>query len=135
MCQLKWMLALGKIGWRRIESEIGLIVPRRKQLHLKILCLIFLQKDEEIIMQAIKFVTHVSRQGKLKIPERMSLPAGRVEVILLCEDGNGKLKKRKKPLAQHPFVGMWADREDVADSITFATNLRRNLEQRRDRRR
>ena len=86
-------------------------------------------------MRAIKFVTHVSRPGKLKIPERMSLPARRVEVILLCDDGNGKLKKRKKPLSQHPFVGMWADREDIADSITFATDLRRNLEQRRDRRR
>jgi hypothetical protein len=85
-------------------------------------------------MKAIKFITHVSRQGKLKIPERMNLPVGRIEVILLCEGGNGKLKKRKKPLSQHPFVGMWADREDIVDSVTFATNLRRTLEQRHDRR-
>ncbi|MCI0618072.1 hypothetical protein L0244_34285, partial [bacterium] len=92
-------------------------------------------KDEEIIMQAIKFVTHVSRQGKLKIPKRVSLPAGRIEVILLCEGDTGKLRKRKKTLSKHPFVGMWADREDIADSSTFATNLRSNLEQRRDRRR
>jgi hypothetical protein len=107
--------------------------PLGKRLLLKILNLIFLQKDEEIIVQAIKFVTHVSRQGKLKIPEGMNLPAGRVEVILLCEGGNGKLKKGKKTLSQHPFVGMWADREDIADSVAFAQNLRRNLEQRRDR--
>jgi hypothetical protein len=86
-------------------------------------------------VKAVKFITHISRQGKLKIPERLSLPEGRIEVILLCEGGNGKLKKRKKPLSKHPFVGMWADREDIVDSITFATNLRRSLEQRRDRRR
>ncbi len=86
-------------------------------------------------MQAFKFVTQVSKQGKLKIPEQMRLPAGRIEVILLCEGGNGKLKKRKKPLSKHPFVGMWADREDIGDSAAFATNLRRNLEQRHDRRR
>lgn len=85
-------------------------------------------------MQAIKFATHVSRQGKLKIPAGVSLPVGQIEVILLCEGGNGKLKKRKKPLSQHPFVGMWADREDIVDSVTFATDLRRNLEQRHDRR-
>jgi len=86
-------------------------------------------------MQAIKFVTQVTAKGKLKIPDTMALPKGRVEVIVLSENGNGKLRKRRKSLRQDPFVGMWADREDISDTIIFAEDLRRNLEQKHDRRR
>ena len=83
-------------------------------------------------MQAIKFVTQVSAKGKFNIPAQINLPRGRVEIIVLSENGNGKLRKQKKSLRQHDFVGMWADREDLTDSVTFAADLRRNLERRND---
>jgi len=86
-------------------------------------------------MQAIKFVTQVSAKGRLKIPDTMTLPKGRVEVVILSQEGNGKLRPRRKPLREHAFVGMWADREDIIDSVAFAEDLRRNLERRHDRQR
>jgi len=86
-------------------------------------------------MQALKFVTQVTAKGKLQIPDTMALPKGRVEVIVLSDGGNGKLRKRRKPLRQESFVGMWADRKDIGDTITFAEELRRNLERKHDRRR
>jgi len=96
---------------------------------------IFSKIEREIIMQALKFVAQVSAKGKLKIPDTMTLPKGRVEIIVLSGGGNGKLRKQRRPLRQHPFVGMWADREDIADTITFAEDLRSSLERRHDRRR
>jgi len=86
-------------------------------------------------MQALKFVAQVTAKGKLKIPDTMTLPKGRVEVIVLSENGNGKLRKHRTPLRQDPFVGMWADREDITDTIIFAEDLRSSLERRHDRRR
>ncbi len=31
------------------------------------------------------------------------------------------------PLEEEPFIGMWADREDMKDSVEYVRNLRRNF--------
>jgi hypothetical protein len=33
-------------------------------------------------------------------------------------------------LLDSPLIGMWADREDIKDSVSFAEELRRKAEQR-----
>jgi hypothetical protein len=33
--------------------------------------------------------------------------------------------KRKKPLREEAFFGMWADREDIKDSVDWVRSLRR----------
>lgn len=90
-------------------------------------------------MQAIKFKTVVTKTGKLKIPPKLVLPQGQVEVIVLnaniTTDKNvPKLSRRSKPLSKEPAWGMWADREEMTDSVAYVNRLRKKLEQRLDRR-
>ena len=45
-----------------------------------------------------------------------------------------RIKAKRVPLAKEPFIGMWRDREDMADSTAWVRNLRRTeWEQRRAR--
>jgi hypothetical protein len=90
-------------------------------------------------MQAIKFKTVVTKTGKLKIPPRLVLPEGPVEVIVLNTNGTNaknilQLPRRRKPLSKEPAWGMWADREEMTDSVAYVNSLRKKLEQRLDRR-
>jgi hypothetical protein len=90
-------------------------------------------------MQAIKFKAVVTKTGKLKIPPRLVLPQGQVEVIVLNENGTNaknisKFSRRRKPLSKEPALGMWADREEMTDSVAYVNSLRKKLEQRLDRR-
>ena len=34
--------------------------------------------------------------------------------------------------ARHPAFGLWADRAETQDAVTFTSTLRRNIEERRD---
>jgi hypothetical protein len=46
---------------------------------------------------------------------------------------HGKVERRQltaRDLLQSGLVGLWADREDIKDSLTFARNLRRQAEHR-----
>ncbi len=81
-------------------------------------------------MQAIKFKTIVTKTGKLEVPARLVLPQGRVEVIVLnaniTNDKNTpKLSRRRKPLSKEPAWGMWADREEMTDSVAYVNSYRR----------
>lgn len=38
----------------------------------------------------------------------------------------GRKTTRKKPLRREPFVGMWKDRADMADSTAWVRGLRRS---------
>jgi hypothetical protein len=39
----------------------------------------------------------------------------------------------KRSLAQHPAFGIWADREEIEDTVKFARELRRKVERHQDR--
>jgi len=50
-------------------------------------------------------------------------------------NGKGKAHVRKRvSLLDTPLCGMWADRDDIPDSQTFARQLRERVEARGDRR-
>jgi len=50
-------------------------------------------------------------------------------------NGKGKAHARKRvSLLDTPLCGIWADREDIPDSPTFARQLRERVEARGDRR-
>jgi hypothetical protein len=50
-------------------------------------------------------------------------------------NGKGKARARKRvSLLDTPLCGMWADRDDILDSQTFARQLRKRVEARGDRR-
>ena len=40
-------------------------------------------------------------------------------------DGAAKTTKKKRPLREEPFFGMWADREDMADAVEWVRKIRR----------
>lgn len=39
----------------------------------------------------------------------------------------------KRTITQHPAFGIWADREDLQDTVEFALDLRRKVERHQDR--
>lgn len=43
-------------------------------------------------------------------------------------------RTRKLSGKMHPAAGIWADREDIGDTVEFASQLRHHLETRRDAR-
>ena len=34
-------------------------------------------------------------------------------------------KSQRKPLCDEPFIGMWKDREDMTDSVSWVKNIRK----------
>lgn len=68
---------------------------------------------------------------ELKVPPTIS--PGEVEVIVLYPELVEKPKHRPRRLDPHvhPAAGIWADREDIGNTVEFVSQLRR-LETRRD---
>ncbi|MCI0438460.1 MAG: hypothetical protein L0177_04945 [Chloroflexi bacterium] len=67
---------------------------------------------------------------ELKVPE--SIPPGEVEVIILRSESSRKRPTSKLDPNKHPAAGIWADREDIGDTIEFVSKLRRSMEARSD---
>jgi hypothetical protein len=84
-------------------------------------------------MLATKLKGHITAQHQLQVDLPTDLPPGAVEVIVLHSTLTPTLKRRSKRKAAHPAFGIWADRQDIADSASFAAQLRAAIETRRDR--
>jgi hypothetical protein len=87
-------------------------------------------------MQAIEFQTHI-KNGMIEIPEkyRQQVVSQQVRVIVLSEpqgdmDSAG-ITLTANDLLQSGLVGLWADREDIPDSVEFARQLRHTAEHQR----
>jgi hypothetical protein len=50
----------------------------------------------------------------------------------MCLSARFHIRGRKQPPTIHPAAGLWADREDIGDTITFVSQLRQRLETRHD---
>lgn len=61
-------------------------------------------------------------------------PPGEVEVIVLHPEAplRSRVRGRKQPLRVHPAAGIWANREDIGETMTYVSQLRHRLETRRD---
>src|SRR5215210_3313595 len=76
------------------------------------------------------------RDGTIELPERLALPDG-TEVTVsfdrpeLTPDTDAEA--RIHAFEALGFHGMWADREDMADSVAWVRQLRRQWQQRRSR--
>ncbi len=84
--------------------------------------------------QRVKAV--VSARGTVKVLERVEMPAGECEVLVLPCGAEPTSKPKLKPLvpALEQLAGLWADRKDITDSAQYAAELRRRLQSGRDRR-
>jgi hypothetical protein len=85
-------------------------------------------------MIAVKLKAMVTKDHRLELTLPPSVPAGEVEVIVLHLEPppSGRNRERKQPPTFHPAVGMWADREDIGDTVMFVSQLRHRLETRHD---
>jgi hypothetical protein len=85
-------------------------------------------------MIAVKLKGMVTTDHRLELKVPPSVPPGEVEVIVLHLESppRGRDRERKQPPTFHPAAGMWADREDIGDTVTFVSQLRQRLETRHD---
>ena len=72
--------------------------------------------------------TAVVRDGKLELAKPVEMPDGTaVDVTLLLSS----LNDRQKLLLIQPAIGMWADREDMVDSVEYLRKRRAECRQHR----
>ncbi|MBX7133186.1 MAG: hypothetical protein K1X67_10965 [Fimbriimonadaceae bacterium] len=65
----------------------------------------------------------VARDGKIELEPGAKLPEG-AEVIVLFEGVPDRKHSTAQDLLNSEIVGMWADRVDIADSASFAREIR-----------
>ena len=85
-------------------------------------------------MIAVKLKGTVTKDHRLELTIPPSIPPGEVEVIVLHPEPppRSRVRGHKQPPTVHPAAGLWADREDMGDTITFVSQLRQRLEARHD---
>jgi hypothetical protein len=83
-------------------------------------------------MIAVKLKGTVTKDHRLELTMPPSFPSGEVEVIILHPEPPppSHVRGSQQPPTVHPAAGMWADREDIGDTITFVSQLRQRLETR-----
>jgi len=68
--------------------------------------------------------------GQIKLDHEQKLPEGSEVLVMLVPDFSEERGITGEELLNSGLVGLWADREDIADSAAFAVELRRRSEQR-----
>lgn len=51
---------------------------------------------------------------------------GKKKARIVPINGSEAVGETRRPIAEHPAVGMWADREDMADVEAYVRKLRRS---------
>lgn len=79
----------------------------------------------------------IEDQGKIQLEGDVSdLPVGkRIQVRILVEDDDEEIDDEgisAQDLLNAPFIGVWADRDDIGDTVEFAEKIRRQWENRLD---
>lgn len=81
-------------------------------------------------MVAVKLKGKITTDRRLVVNLPIGIAAGAVEVIVLREaPAKARRRSRRKT---HPAFGIWARRKDIADSSTYAAQLRERVEGRAD---
>jgi hypothetical protein len=79
-------------------------------------------------MMLMKVIAHGTVQGReIVFPDALGLPDGtRVVVSIEPEetDGESPFTETAEEIATWSFFGMWADREDMADSVAWVRKQR-----------
>ena len=69
--------------------------------------------------------TNISQQIEALTPEAQKLVTELVLLLSRQSRQPSRQKTKRLPLRQEKFIGMWKDREDMADSAAYVRNLRR----------
>jgi hypothetical protein len=71
----------------------------------------------------------ITPEGKLEVDLPQDMPSGPVEIEIRQADLQGITLGQ---LLDSGLVGLWADREDIGDSVDFARKLRRRASRREE---
>ncbi|MBS1251646.1 MAG: hypothetical protein MAG451_00679 [Anaerolineales bacterium] len=72
-----------------------------------------------------------SREINIKVPDEV--PLGPAEVVIVIASPAEAIRESAGTagdMLQSPLFGLWADREDIGDSVEYARQLRTQAEQR-----
>lgn len=69
----------------------------------------------------------ITPDGKLELELPAELQPGQVEVEIRQQEVEGV---QLKDLLESDLVGLWADRDDISDSVEYARSLRRRASRR-----
>lgn len=83
-------------------------------------------------MEAVRLQWVIEKDGELLITGLPCKKGQRVEVIVLTETSETIKPARltAKQLLESGLVGLWRDRQDIADSATYARQLREEAQRR-----
>lgn len=83
-------------------------------------------------MESLRIFTTIEQDGELRLSNLPLKRGQRVELVVRTEsDGSDRPALTADQLLATTLVGLWADRDDLGDSATFARQLR-EAAQRRD---
>ena len=84
-------------------------------------------------MEAIRMRQTIQKKAELTI-RNLPVEAGQqVEVLLLFTSEKSKRPRlTAKQLLDSGLIGLWQDRQDISDSVSFARELREKAQQRYD---
>lgn len=83
-------------------------------------------------MDAMILKGQITSRRELVVRIPPTIAPGTVQVILLRASPQKSVRRRARRNAAHPAFGLWAKRNDMTDSATFASQLRQRLEHRGD---
>lgn len=78
-------------------------------------------------MDAVRITSVIEKDGEIRLTGLPYKKGESVEAILLS---SGRKPLTAGDLLNSEVVGMWADRDDIGDSVEFARKLRREAETR-----
>ncbi len=86
-------------------------------------------------MKTVTLQADISPGHELRVMLPDDVPTGRRTVVLVIDEQDsaeppGPSKRTLGDLADSEFFGMWAGRDDIADSATFARELREKVQRR-----
>jgi hypothetical protein len=83
-------------------------------------------------MEAVRLQRIIEKDGELLLTDLPCKKGQRVEVIVLTEPPASLQSQRltAKRLLESGVVGLWQDREDITDSVTYARQLREEAQRR-----
>ena len=70
------------------------------------------------------------REIHIKMPGDVPTGPAEVVVIIVSSEALSEAAGTAGEMLQSPLFGLWADRDDISDSIAFARRLRAQAEQR-----
>ena len=79
--------------------------------------------DTKVFSYCVEAEIPVSRELRLTLPREM--PLGPVQVLITSTAKQDGQNETLGALLRSEFFGIWRDREDIADSMRFARQLRR----------